>query len=174
MRKRLGWIVAGVGFIVWSAQAQETPRRVMAEELLNLMNMPETIEKSFAMMKQMMPTQMEKMTQATGQTNLPSNVTREVDSLMDLMAQEFSWNKIKADYITLYAETFTEEEMKGIIAFYKSPAGLAFTKKQPELMKRSLELSQKIMMQIMPKIQSITHEQRATTSSSTVREKENR
>jgi len=77
---------------------------------------------------------------------------------MDMLAQEFSWDKLKEDYITLYAETFTEDEMKGAIAFYKSPAGQAFITKQPEVVRRSMELSQKMMMQIMPKIQAMTKE----------------
>ncbi len=174
MKKMIGLVAVGVGLVVWSANAQETPRRAMAEELLNLMNMQETIETSFAMVKQMIPAQRERMKQATGQTNMPSNVSNQVDSMMDMMAQELSWDKMKADYITLYADSFTEEEMKGIIAFYKSPAGVAFITKQPELMKRSMELSQKMIMQIMPKIQAMTKELIETPPSSTVHEKENK
>ena len=156
MRKMMGLIAAGLVLSVAGVNAQEASRRALAEELLNLMNMQENIEKSFAMVKQMIPAQMEKMKQATGQTNIPSNGSSQTDSMMDMMARELSWDKMKDDYITLYAETFTEDEMKGIIAFYKSPAGQAFTKKQPELMKRSMELSQKIALQIMPKIPSFT------------------
>jgi len=148
--------VVGLVLSVAGVNAQEASRRAMAEELLNLMNMQENIAKSFAMVKQMIPAQMEKMKQTMGQTNMPSKVSSQTDSMMDMMAQELSWDKMKDDYITLYAETFTEDEMKGIIAFYKSPAGQAFITKQPELMKRSMELSQKIMMQIMPKISSFS------------------
>ena len=171
MRKIIGLIAIGLGVVVWSANAQEASRRAMAEELLNLMNVQESIEKSFEMLKQMMPAQMEKMKQATGQTNMPSNVSIPTDKMMDLMAQELSWNKLKADYITLYAETFTEDEMKGVIAFYKSPAGQAFGKKQPELIKRSVELSQKMMIQIMPKILAMTKELRKTAPASSTQEK---
>jgi len=172
MRKMIGLIVAGLVLSVSGANAQEASRRAMAEELLNLMNVQESIEKSFAMVKQMIPAQMEKMKQATGQTNMPSNVSNQTDRMMDVIAQELSWDKMKEDYIALYAETFTEDEMKGIIAFYKSPAGQAFTKKQPELMKRSMELSQKLMMQIMPKIQAMmTKELSETAPASTAHEK---
>ena len=171
MRKMIGLMAAGLVLSVGIANAQEASRRAMAEELLNLMNVQESIQKSIAMLKEMIPAQMEKINQATGQAIVPSNVSSHTGKMMDVIAQELSWNKMKDDYITLYAETYTEDEMKGIIAFYKSPAGQAFTKKQPELMKRSMELNQKLMIQIMPKILSMmTQELKETPPSSTVQE----
>ncbi|MDD5676377.1 MAG: DUF2059 domain-containing protein [Kiritimatiellae bacterium] len=170
MKKIIGLIAVSLWLVVWSANAQEASRRAMAEELLNVMNAQEGIEKSFAMVKQMIPAQMEKMKQATGQTNMPSNVSSQTDTIMDMMTQALSWDKMKDNYITLYAETFTEEEMKGIIDFYKSSAGQAFIKKQPELMKRSMELTQKLMLQIMPKIQAMKKEPQAAPSASTSQE----
>lgn len=158
MNKHLLMIVAGLVLSTASIQAQENTRSAKAEELLNLMNMPENTEKSFAMFKKMMPAQMEKMRQATGQTNHPANVSAQTDKIMDVITSELSWQKMKADYIALYADTFTDEELEAIIAFYKSPAGQALVKKQPELMKRSMELSQKTMLQVMPRIQAMARE----------------
>lgn len=158
MRKMVGSIAVMLVAGVLTVNAQETQRRAMAEELLNVMNMQDTIEKSFAMVKQMIPVQMEKMKEVTGTTNMPANAVSHVDKMMEMFTEELSWNKMKDDYITLYAETFTEQELKDTVAFYKSPAGQAFVKKQPELIKRSMEISQKLMMQIMPKIQAMTEE----------------
>jgi hypothetical protein len=45
--------------------------------------------------------------------------------------------------------------MQGVIAFYRSPAGDAFLKKQPELMRRSMELNQQIMTELSPKLQDL-------------------
>lgn len=158
MRKMIGSIAAILVLGVWGANAQETQRRAMAEELLNIMNMQDNIEKSFAMVKQMIPGQMAKMNEVRGSTNMPANVVGHAEKMMDMIAAELSWDKMKEDYITLYADTFTEQEMKDTIAFYKSPTGQAFIRKQPELMQRSMEITQKIMMQIMPKIQAMTEE----------------
>ena len=147
--------------------AQDTTRRKLAEELLSEMQMKETIEKSFAMFKKMMPNMM-KTAQATAKTAMPPGETKADEDaklekaeqmgakMMDLMAKEMSWDSMKDDYITLYAETFTEEELKGLVVFYKSPVGKAFVKKMPELMKRSMQMSQKKMMQWMPKIQELS------------------
>lgn len=158
MRKLAGVMMVLVVSGVTAAGAQESQRRALAEELLAAMNMQDAVEQSFAMVKRMIPPQMEKMQQVTGATNMPANVSRQTEKMMDMIAGELSWEKMKADYIALYAETFTEQELKDTVAFYKSPAGQAFVKKQPELMKRSMEISQKLMMQIMPKIQAMTEE----------------
>ena len=158
MNKTIGWMLIGLMLGATAGLAQEDARSALAEELLVAMDMPGSIEKSFAMMKQMLPAQMEKMNQAAGPSKTSANVSEQTTKMMDMMAEALSWDKIKNDYVALYAETFTAAELKDLIAFYKSPAGQAFTKKQPELTRRSVEMSQKLMMQIMPKIQAMTKE----------------
>ncbi len=149
-------MAVGLGWNAVGGHAQEASRRALAEELLNQMGMKQTMEKSFAMVKRMIPAQMEKMRPTTEKN--PSNATMKtaMDTAMDAVAQELSWEKMKDDYITIYAETFTEKELRGIIAFYKSPAGQAFKKKQPELMERSMKVTQKRMLQIMPKLRALS------------------
>ena len=158
MRKTIGWMVVGLMLGTTVSFAQTDPRPALAEELLVAMDMPGSIEKSFAMMKQMLPVQMERMNQAAGPAKTSANLSEQTTKMMDMMAEALSWDKIKDDYVALYAETFTAAELKDLIAFYKSPAGQAFTKKQPELTRRGVEMTQKLMMQIMPKIQAMTKE----------------
>ena len=158
MRKTIGWMAIGLMLCATVGLAQEDARPALAEELLIAMDMPVSIEKSFAMMKQMIPAQMEKMQQATGHTNASPNMANHMDKMMDLMADVLSWDKIKDDYVALYAGTFSAEELKDLIAFYKSPAGQAFTRKQPELTMKTMEMTQKLMMQVMPKIQALSKE----------------
>lgn len=154
------------------ACAQDTTRRTLAKELLNEMHMKENIEKSFAMMKKMMP-RFAKMAQTTKKGDASSGETETTEEekaakmgaemaaklhakTFDTLSKEMSWDALKEDYVTIYAETYSEEELKGLIEFYKSPIGQAFTKKQPELMKRSMVLMQKRMMKWMPKIQAMS------------------
>jgi uncharacterized protein len=156
-------IAIGLGLNGCGAKTQDASRRALAEQLLNEMDMKGTVEKSFAMMKKMMPAQLKAAELPKGKadtSSTPSDATKQtakaMDKMMDTMAQELSWEKMKEDYITIYAETFTEDELKGAVAFYKSPAGKAFSQKQPEVMRRSMELSQRMMLKFMPKIQAMT------------------
>ena len=156
MKKVIAILAVGVGLIIGSAQAQPAPRVALAEKLLTLMKMESTIEKSFAAVKQMMPAQMEKMRQATGgSSDRAAKVMPRVNEMMDMMAREFSWENLKDGYIALYADVFTEDELKGLIAFYETPVGQAFVQKQPELTQRTMALTQEIILKVMPKIQAM-------------------
>lgn len=139
-----------------TAGADEAKNRELAEELVIAMEMPQALEQSFEMMKQMIPAQMEQMGVSGDETSEEGMAV--FKETMDFMAKELTWDNLKEDYITIYAETFTEEELAGLVEFYKSPVGSKFAGKQPELMKRSMELTQKQMMEIMPKIKKFAEE----------------
>jgi len=140
------------------AKAQDESKRVLAEELLNLMNVKDTQEQALAMVKQMISAQIQKMNPTSEDSAVQARVTTLMEKTMDMVRDEMSWDRMKEEYITLYSETYTEPELKDMIAFYKTPSGQAFIKKQPEVLRRSLELSQKVMGGLMPKIQAMTNE----------------
>jgi hypothetical protein len=55
-----------------------------------------------------------------------------------------------AEMVPLYAETYTLDEIRQLTAFYASPLGQKMQAKMPELMNRSMQISQRVMM---PRIQ---------------------
>ncbi|MSR84551.1 MAG: DUF2059 domain-containing protein [Candidatus Latescibacteria bacterium] len=154
-------LAAGLVFGGGVALAEQTSTRAMAEELLALMNMPQTIEQSLVAMRQMMPAQIEQMNKVMGEDKASAGVPEQTDKVMDILAEELTWDKVKDDYVGLYASTFTAEELGGLITFYKSPAGQAFVAKQPELMKHSMEIGQKLMVRLMPRLQTLHQEGKA-------------
>jgi hypothetical protein len=155
------WICAVlvVGLMtVGVARADDVSRRAKAEELLNLMDMKKNTDQMFEMMRQSVSMQVKQASLAAGKPAAGVKASDESMKIFDLVQGELSWEKMKDRYITLYAETFTEEDIQGIIDFYKSPAGVAFLAKQPELMKRTMALNQQLMAEIMPKMQALIAE----------------
>jgi len=67
--------------------------------------------------------------------------------------ERMSWDKLKPEYVKVYADVFSEEEITGILAFYKTPTGQAMLAKMPLLMSKSMEISQRRMAGLMPEIQ---------------------
>jgi uncharacterized protein len=147
------------------ANAQEQSRKQLAEELMTLMNARQNIEQSFAMIKQMVTSEIQKMAPPIGQAPAQEKLSAMMDKMMDLMAKEFSWDRLKDDYVDLYAEVYSEQELKDLIAFFKTPSGQALVKKQPELMQRSMEVNKKIISQVMPKIQALANEMEESAKS---------
>src|SRR5438093_7645126 len=77
------------------------------------------------------------------------------DKMMQVMAEEMSWDKMKDDYISIYTQVFTEDELKGLMDFYKSPIGQKLVAKTPELTGKLMEMGQKHSAQVMPKLKAM-------------------
>jgi uncharacterized protein len=75
-----------------------------------------------------------------------------LDRLSGLYREELSWEKMKAISQQVYAESFTQDEINGLIAFYESPAGRAFVAKMPFVMQKSMTLMQERIGPLMHKI----------------------
>jgi hypothetical protein len=53
---------------------------------------------------------------------------------LDFMNKHMGYDSIKADLATMYAEAFTAQELKQLVAFYQTPVGRKSIQKMPELM----------------------------------------
>lgn len=78
--------------------------------------------------------------------SLPAKVSK-------VVREELSWSSLKPMYVQIYRESFTQQEVDGLIAFYKSPAGVAMTNKMPLVMQQSTTLVQQRLVPLMEKMQ---------------------
>ena len=72
--------------------------------------------------------------------------------------EELSFAKVKGIYLQSYKETFTQEEVDAINAFYRSPAGKAVTEKYPMAMQKANGLMQSRISPLTVKLQSMLEE----------------
>nr|WP_198982397.1 DUF2059 domain-containing protein [Herbaspirillum sp. ASV7] len=75
--------------------------------------------------------------------------------LLGLVKDTVSWQKMEPSYLQLYSETFTEEEVAGMLAFYKTPAGQAVIHKMPVLMQKNTVLIQQMTVSMQPQLEQI-------------------
>ena len=59
------------------------------------------------------------------------------------LLKHMSWDNLKEDFIKIYVDAFTEEELGEIKAFYETPVGKKMIAKQPELMAKGMQLGAK-------------------------------
>ncbi len=146
--------------------AQDVPKQ-LAEELLLLTETDKTLESTFEMVKQLQMDQLKKIP-------LPKELSEEdaekiasmQEKIIDIISEEMGWDKIKENIIDIYVDVFTKEELEGIIAFYKTPVGQKLIKKQPELMQKSMQIAQKQLTTIMPKVQKAIKDMQETLKDS--------
>ncbi len=63
-------------------------------------------------------------------------LNRAMEKYADYSKEIFDWSKWEKKYAVLYGDLFSEAELEGIVAFYKSEAGRAMTRAQPEIGRR--------------------------------------
>ncbi|RFZ81469.1 DUF2059 domain-containing protein [Mucilaginibacter terrenus] len=66
--------------------------------------------------------------------------TKFIEVMNTFVTKYVSWATIKDQMASLYAQQFTEKELKDLAAFYRSPLGAKFVQKQPVLMEKSADL----------------------------------
>lgn len=104
----------------------------------------------------------QRMEQAAAGRSLSEEQRRLLDTasarLADLMRSELSWDKLKPIYAAVYQETFDQDEIDGLIAFYRTPVGRSFVEKMPAVMQRSMAVMQVQMREMLPKIRQAMEE----------------
>lgn len=133
------FLMAVAGFIVTAGQghAAEVSRRELAEQLMLATNARVNFENVVTVTKQNMALPVVRDT--SGTKRIPGTTDYKT---MATVSQEVSWDKVKERYVTLYLDSFGDDEMKALINFFNSPVGKTYNNKLSEMMKRSVELSQ--------------------------------
>ncbi len=141
-------ILASVGLL-----AQNGAKEKMVEEMLELSGTPDTLKQ---VCEEIMRMQANAINQ---QASIPAEQKEKVRAfqkkVMAKVVDFISWEKMKNDYIKLYADVYTEEELKALIEFLKSPAGQKMVKKNPQLMQKTMVLMQQKMQQLIPELEKM-------------------
>ena len=74
------------------------------------------------------------------------------------MKELLDWKKLEPIYVRIYQKTFTQQEIDGMIAFYKTSAGQAVISKMPAAMQNTMDEMQGLMAPVMEKMQRMQQE----------------
>jgi hypothetical protein len=78
--------------------------------------------------------------------------------LAALFKKEISWSSMEPVYRKAYRESFSQEEVDGMIAFYQTPVGQAVARKQPAVAQATIAATQQKMAALTPQVQKIQQE----------------
>ena len=128
------------------------PSPVRADEASKLAKAAEMMQIAMGdqMMKTLEPTM--KAIMATMGKDLPAEQRAKASEIQEksmALAME-AFNKARPALAKAYADTYTAEELDGILAFYRSPIGKALMQKAPEASQRAMPA----MIQVMNDVQA--------------------
>ncbi len=141
----------------FAAGPQPSERSV--KELLVLSDAPKVIDAAMGQLDGMMQQMLAQATQ--GRPVSPAQqaaVDKYTAKAKAIMAEELTWAKLEPVYVQIYSESLTQEEVDGIIAFYKTPAGKAMAAKMPVLAQKTMAAMPPLMHSMMQKVQSAAQE----------------
>lgn len=139
--------------IVWG-QAPQTTKAAKIEEIFRLTKVDQVQKQMMAQMSAMVSQQLQK--------DLPPDQVQAASDagqrIMAFMLEKMSWDSMKADYLKLYDDTYTEDEVSGILMFYQSEPGKALIAKTPVLMTNMMAVAQKRMAEVKPEMDKMIKE----------------
>lgn len=137
------------------AHAADPSHRKACEDLMKMFQVDKMLGPMYAQINKMQEDVIKGM-------NIPDDMkelsNRHMKRINELTRREMSWDAMKNDFIDVYVEAFTEQDIREMIRFYDSPLGRKTIEKTPFLMQRILEMSQKRVMKLMPEFEKLAKE----------------
>lgn len=151
--KTLRHTVVACGLIA-AAAVQAQPSDESLRTLFDAMKAESLVDGIYASLE---PSMRQAMQQATAGKALTPQQQKAMDlapqRLAAVLRSELSWARLLPVQMSIYRESFTQEEIDGLIAFYRSPLGRTFVDRMPVVMQRAMTATQVQVEQAMPKIQ---------------------
>jgi hypothetical protein len=148
-------LICGAAVAANNAPASDASIR----EMLELTNARQMIEGMKGQMTTTMNTAMQNATK-------DQTVTPERQAILDRMRAKMStvvtdmlnWDDFLPMYLRTFRESFTQDEIDGVIKFYKSPAGRAYVKKLPLVMQNVMREMPEFIKPLQEKMLAIQKE----------------
>lgn len=112
--------------------AQSPAQKQAASELLEVMKMDNAIRDATMMSVEM-------------QVEANPALAPFKDVMSEFVDKYLTWEAMKPDLIQLYADSFSETELRELIAFYKTPTGQKTIALLPELTRKGAEIGGRLM-----------------------------
>ena len=118
------------------AQSPSPESTAAAKELINTINLADQF-------KNLMPMIMKNLKPAIVQGR--SGVDRDYDAMVPVLleASQARIRELIEAVAIIYSSNFSAEELRAVIAFYKTPVGQKFLQKQPFMMQQTMTVGQK-------------------------------
>jgi hypothetical protein len=137
-----------------SPSPSASPTEPSIKQLLEVAQTRKLVDSVIAQMNNLM---LQAIAQATKGQQISPKVQKDIDQRRDemvsLMKELLDWKKLEPMYVRIYQKSFTQPEVDGMLAFYKTPAGQAVISKMPTVMQSSIDEMQQLMGPVMEKIQ---------------------
>lgn len=141
-----------------AARADEASHKAKAEEVIQILHLDRMVN---GVMQNAMQQSAALTAQRYGGKMTPAATAALSDfqkKLTDLLQPQISYEALKPDYLRIFTENFTEEQIDAMLAFYRSPAGKALIEKLPTVEQGIGQILQKRVQELQPQVKQMFDE----------------
>ncbi|MFA6717444.1 MAG: DUF2059 domain-containing protein [Victivallales bacterium] len=155
MKKILFALSLTAALTLAAAPKDMAEREKLAETLLENLGVRKQIVANFAKIKALHVKIVNKILENASKSEEVSNFR---DKVFAVSNDILSWDTLKKDFIKIYAEAYSLDELQKLNTFFSSPAGRTFIAKTPVLQRKLVSTLQVRIKEAKEKIRKMSHE----------------
>lgn len=137
--------------------ADDKDQRRQVERLLEVMKVEQAIDSMYSQIDQMFVGMAKEL--GVKQSEQPI-FDRYMQKVAAAMKEEMTWQKMKEPMIDVYMKHYSKAEINDMLAFYSSESGRSIIAKMPSVMQDSMQISQAMFREFMPRLKQLSTELR--------------
>jgi len=151
----LAWLLLAAPAFANDAPASDESIR----EMLTVTDAHKLIDTVRGQVDAMMKDSMQQALQGKALSADPQAILDRMQTKMSAVVDEMlDWNGLQSMYVRIYRASFTQDELDGILAFYKTPAGKAMINKMPVVMQNVMAEMKNLIGPMQQKLLQIQRE----------------
>lgn len=154
------WILLALIMFCATAYGAETkPSDESIKELLRVTESRNLVDSMMGQMDNLFKSSMQQALQGKTITQKEQKLADDMQKKMIVIfKEEMNWEMLEPLFMQIYRDSFTQQEVDGMLAFYKSPSGQSVIRKMPLVMQHTMTEMQKRMGPIYQKLSKMTEE----------------
>lgn len=141
-----------------SSRADDTTKRAKVQEMFDVIHMDRLMSQTMDAVMKQMTTMTDQMIGSDLSPEKKAKMAAFQARVLQAIEEQVGWKAMEPALVTLYAQTYTEDELDAILVFYKSPAGRSMLEKMPQLTAQSMQLSQQRLVAMQPQLKQMIDE----------------
>jgi len=139
--------------------ADTTPSEASIKQLLSVTEEQKMQDQMLTQMDAVMKSAMQQVTRDQKVTpEMQKDIDKRGAEMMKFFREELAWNNLEPMYVRVYQKSYTQKEVDDLLAFYQTPTGQSFVKKQPVVSQNMMADMQQRMGPMMQRIERMQQE----------------
>jgi hypothetical protein len=135
--------------------ADSAPTAASVKELLTVMGSRQLIESTLARADDSLRTTLAQMVSGEPSAEEQAILDDLRSQSIVILREAMQWETLEPQFVEIYQTSFTQDEVNGMLEFYRSEAGRAVIAKMPGAMQRTSVVMQELVNGMMPRLRDL-------------------